>query len=152
MAALSGSTNMWKVLFFRLYNLVVCLALGACYVRLLSYIMNKYLLTFGNLFEPFHRILLTGTSAFVASTFIIIGNNFVTRQNSIYVAIASSTMAFCYWYIVKSEYSVLVHIFMAVTTPYSLFAMMAFLGFPIVVGIALNNSRQKDAQRARSSA
>lgn len=139
-----------KIWIFRTIDLIVILALGVCYVELLRYTMDTVIFEFGDMMKSYSKMLLTGCSSFFASLVILLANKFVTRKNSIYTGIGLSAAAFYYFYVYKASFSVLNHIYLVFTAGYSLFAFVAFLGFPLLLGLALNQFSHSDAlPRAR---
>ena len=139
---------MFKNIAHRTLNVVVIVSLGVCYVWLLRLIMTQYIQNFGDVFSSQGKMTLTGLSALLAISAVLIFNFLLTRKNSVWIGISSSVMAFCYFYIHKAIDGVIAHIVMVFMTPYSLFAFCAFLGIPLLLGLALNKALKSQAPPA----
>ena len=129
-------------------SVVVILSLGVCYVWLLRLIMTQYILNFGDVINPQSKMTLTGLSALLAVLAVLVFNFLLTRKNSVWVGISSSVMAFWYFYVHKAVDGVIAHLVMVFMTPYSLFAFCVFLGFPLLLGLALNKALKSQAPPA----
>lgn len=124
-----------------LANTIVILALAVCYLELLKFIIAKGVAII-KLPEPWSnpmKMAFTGTAAFFSCAGIFIFNRFVTRQNMRHVGYASAVVTFVWYYVWRAgEAGILAHIVGVVMTTYSLFAMLAFVGLPLVFGWFLN--------------
>ena len=126
-------------------NAIVILSLGVCYLEGLKFLLSEISFEFSSLqpWPAYLKMSVTGGSAFVSCVVIFLFNRFVTRQNMIHLGISCSMFAYGYFMVWKVWPKVLQLVVSVLVTPYSLFAMLSFIGLPLLFGYLLRNNSMR---------
>lgn len=126
-------------------NLLVIIGLGACYIEGLRLFLAEITLALSSLQPwPFYlKIAVTGSSALATCIVIFVFNRFVTRQDMLHLGMCCSLFAFTYFIVVRGWLDIVALIMSVLTTPYSLFAMAAFIGLPMLFALILRNKSMR---------
>src|SRR5210317_2167106 len=126
-------------------NLLLVAGLGACYIGVLRFFLREISLALLSLQPwPFYlKIAVTGGSALAACIVIFVFNRFVTRQDMFHLGISCSLFAFVYFIVVRGWLDIVGLIVSVLTTPYSLFAMAAFIGLPMLFALLFRNKAMR---------
>jgi hypothetical protein len=126
-------------------NLLVVVGLGVCYIEGLRLFLKEISLALSSLQPwPFYlKMAVTGGSALATCVVIFVFNRFVTRQDMLHLGICCSLFAFVYFIVVRGWLDIVGLIVSILTTPYSLFAMVAFIGLPMLFAHLLKNKSMR---------
>ena len=126
-------------------NLLVVVGLGVCYIEGLRFFLLEISLALSSLQPwPFYlKMAVTGSSALATCIVIFVFNRFVTRQDMIHLGMCCSLFAFTYFIVVRGWLDIVGFIVSVLTTPYSLFAMTAFIGLPMLFAHLLKNKSMR---------
>ena len=126
-------------------NLLVVVGLGVCYIEGLRFFLKEISLALSSLQPwPFYlKMAVTGGSALATCIVIFVFNRFVTRQDMLHLGICCSLFAFVYFIVVRGWLDIVGLIVSILTTPYSLFAMVAFIGLPMLFALSLKNKSMR---------
>ena len=126
-------------------NLVVVAGLGVCYIEGLRFFLTEISLALSTLqpWPSYLKMAVTGGSALAACIMIFVFNRFVTRQDMLRLGICCSLFAFVYFIVVRGWLDFVALIVSVLTTPYSLFAMVAFIGLPMLFALLLKNKSMR---------
>ena len=120
-------------------NVIVVLALGLSYLELLKFVMTGYVSYVGNQTESHQKMIMTALCSLFSAATVSALNAFITRRSPLLVGASSAVFAFSYFYIIRSDdRNVIVHIYSILMSGYSLFAMVVFIGMPLIIGYVLN--------------
>ena len=115
-------------------NAVVLAALGACYARILDYLLVPIASVFGSALSTAEKIETIAMSVGLACAAVFVFNRLMTRQHMLVLGCSCALFAYIHFYVLMF-WPDLSATFLAFYSVHGLFALLSCTGAPLMTGI-----------------